>query len=428
MKIKQFLEIVTSQIRSKQAKAYVSEELTQHILRSKKLWLQKGINEIEAEEKAIHEMGSPLTLGQSLDHIHKPKIDWLLISILCCTLLLSFLPLLTYKQEQYSSYIDLQTMIQNKVIFVILGLFLALAIMYADYRKLQRFSYLFYVAGIGFLSLLHFFSNTLINGEVMLSIGMLDLQIWMAIPLFLIAWAAIFARPSVKILQAMILFVISIISFASVANLSVLFMYVVLVGVLFSQSQVIPRVKLLVISATGILAIGVVILTTSILHQYQLHRLYGYLNHQENAEGAGYMYLLLEEVIKNAAWFGSKTQVKIPGAHTDLVFGHLIQSYGYGLALIIVILLSVFVIRLCIISFSIKDSFGKLLVIGGVTLFSIQFIYTIGMSVGILPIVSMPLPFMSYGFMPTILNAFIVGIALSVYRRKSLIQIKRKSV
>lgn len=63
MKIKQFLEIVTSKIRSKEAKAYVSEELTQHILRSKKLWLQKGINEMEAEEKAIQEMGSPLTLG-----------------------------------------------------------------------------------------------------------------------------------------------------------------------------------------------------------------------------------------------------------------------------------------------------------------------------------------------------------------------------
>lgn len=50
------------------------------------------------------------------------------------------------------------------------------------------------------------------------------------------------------------------------------------------------------------------------------------------------------------------------------------------------------------------------------------------MSVGILPIVSMPLPLMSYGFMPTIQNAFIVGRASSVNRRKSLIQIRRKPV
>lgn len=77
------------------------------------------------------------------------------------------------------------------------------------------------------------------------------------------------------------------------------------------------------------------------------------------------------------------------------------------------------------ISLSIKEPFGKLLVIGGVTLFATQFIYSVGMTFGMLPIVSMALPFMSYGLMPIVLNAFIVGIALSVYRRKHWIPLKK---
>ena len=431
MKINQFLETVTNQIRSKEAKTYVKDELTQHILKSKQVWLQKGCRESDAEEKAVQELGSPLTLGQSLNQLHKPKVDWLLISLLVITLLLSFLPIFALTQVQYTGFFDLQTMIQNKVIFTVVGLLVAIGMMNVDYRKLQKFGYLFYAAGIGLILMLHFFSNTQVNGEVMLSIGPLNLQIWMAVPLFLIAWSALLARQSFKIWQAISLFIISLLLFSSVANLSIFFIYVVLVGVLFLQSQFSRKEKLLVFSGVGTLAVGFVIFTVisylkGIIKSYQFQRLFGFLNPEEHADSSGFMYVLLEKSLRNASWFGAKTQISIPQAHTDLVLGHVVQSFGYLMGLFIILILSVFATRICYISLSIKDSFGKLLVIGGVTLFSTQFLYSIGMTVGLLPIVSIPLPFMSYGFMPTVLNAFIVGITLSVYRRKLFIQIKKQ--
>ena len=72
------------------------------------------------------------------------------------------------------------------------------------------------------------------------------------------------------------------------------------------------------------------------------------------------------------------------------------------------------------ISYKINDRYGKLLLVGGVTLFVFHFIYNVGMILGLLPRVSISLPFISYGLVPTLFHAFIIGIVLSVYRRKDM--------
>ncbi len=184
MKIDHFLKTVTAQIKSNEAKEYVKAELTQHIQKSKQSWIQKGYSELEAEEKAVQEMGSPITLGKSLNKLHKPKIDWLLISLLCATLLLGFLPIMALNQESYLAFFNLSKMLQNKVIAIIIGYILAISMMFIDYRKLKRFGYLFYTIGAVLLIVLQLYSNEMINGEQMISFGIIEIQIWMAIPFF----------------------------------------------------------------------------------------------------------------------------------------------------------------------------------------------------------------------------------------------------
>lgn len=102
-----------------------------------------------------------------------------------------------------------------------------------------------------------------------------------------------------------------------------------------------------------------------------------------------------------------------------MALAQIIQEYGYTLAILIVAILIIVMIRLIFITLNIKDSFGKLLVVGGITLFATQFMYHLLMIFGLVPIISMSLPFIiSYGFIPTLLGALAVGLALSVYRRK----------
>ncbi|MBQ6448452.1 FtsW/RodA/SpoVE family cell cycle protein [Cytobacillus oceanisediminis] len=67
----------------------------------------------------------------------------------------------------------------------------------------------------------------------------------------------------------------------------------------------------------------------------------------------------------------------------------------------------------------IKNQYAKFLLIGSITLYSVQVIYNLGMCMGFLPVISLSLPFISYGVVPTVINALLIGLILSVIRRKN---------
>ncbi|SER79293.1 hypothetical protein SAMN05518872_10265 [Psychrobacillus sp. OK032] len=78
-----------NQIRSKEAKEFVSAELDYHITEVKNDWIEKGLNEVDAEVKAVEQMGSPITLGQSLNKLYRPKVNWFTVILLVIALGLS---------------------------------------------------------------------------------------------------------------------------------------------------------------------------------------------------------------------------------------------------------------------------------------------------------------------------------------------------
>ena len=75
MKVQEYLSTVTEQIRCKQAREMVSEELREHILDQAKAYEEEGMFEEEALERAVKEMGDPVETGVALDGIHRPKLS-----------------------------------------------------------------------------------------------------------------------------------------------------------------------------------------------------------------------------------------------------------------------------------------------------------------------------------------------------------------
>ena len=114
-----FLEEVTQFIKSKEAKIYVASELDSHLQKTKNDWLKHGLSDEEAEEKAVEQMGNPAKLGKELNKLHRPKVDWLLVSLLAAVMGLGFLPLLFVVD---GGIYDIDKMITHRVIFVILAL------------------------------------------------------------------------------------------------------------------------------------------------------------------------------------------------------------------------------------------------------------------------------------------------------------------
>jgi len=406
-----FVSEVTNHIKSKEAKSFVATELDFHLKQAKNTWIEKGLSEEVAENKAVEQMGSPIKLGQELNKLHKPKVDWFLLILLVAAMGLGFLPVLVFGYTN--------DVIMNKVIFVILGVITAIGMMLLDYRKLERMGWLFYTIGVVVLLILYCFPNASMIGEPLIQIGPIAIDCLMAVPFFFLAWASFFNNSRLKIIHLVVLYLFSLYLFLIVSTLSSIFIYITMVFVMLWWSKLGKKTSLIITVVP--ICLFIIKVSVSWSSGYHLDRLLGYLNPESDAGGAGFMYIRLKEVMSSAGWFGTYGDMKfIPAPDTDFVFASLTYYYGYWLALILVFVLSLFVARLIVISYKINDRYGKLLLVGGLTLFVFQFIYNVGMILGLLPLAAISLPFISYGLTPTVFHALIMGIVLSVYRRKGI--------
>ncbi len=79
---KEYIGLLSGQIRCKRALPFVTRELEMHIEEQKKDFLAEGMSECEAEELAVKEMGDPVEVGIMMDGIHRPKMNWPLIFLI----------------------------------------------------------------------------------------------------------------------------------------------------------------------------------------------------------------------------------------------------------------------------------------------------------------------------------------------------------
>ena len=80
-------------MKSKEAHNMIKKELTHHLLELSQSYKKRGFTIEDADEKAIQEMGNPFTIGEKLNSLHKPKMDWILIALFVLFAGISFLPL-----------------------------------------------------------------------------------------------------------------------------------------------------------------------------------------------------------------------------------------------------------------------------------------------------------------------------------------------
>ncbi|MBZ6488505.1 FtsW/RodA/SpoVE family cell cycle protein [Priestia aryabhattai] len=412
-----FLKQVRSQIKSKEAKALVSAELHHHLNEVKHYWLQKGISEDQAEEKAVNQMGNPISIGQKLNRIHRPKVDWVTLILFVSALLLGFLPLLSqgYMQSNhFSTY---------KVAFIIVGGMVALGMMFIDYRKLANKGWLFYLLGLLFLIFLTRNFNTVIEGQSILKIGPLNIESLIAIPFFLLAWAGFFQSNRFKMWKFLLLFVLSLYFFLE-CSLTTLFIYVTMTFTMILWSKLKKKTIWIVLGSIFSLVGTWGVIGWMTVAYYQKYRILSFIN-PYNSEylTSKFGLLKIHHLFMNAGWFGKHSFVDqfIPQAHTNFVFLSFTYYYGWLFAAILFLVLSLVAVRIISIARSLNDTYSKLLLVGVMMIYMVQLVGNVGMIVGFFPMTNISLPFISYGVMPILLNAFLIGIVLSIYRRKNLL-------
>jgi len=151
------------------------------------------------------------------------------------------------------------------------------------------------------------------------------------------------------------------------------------------------------------------------LHDYQKRRILIFLDPEKDKLGAGYNIMQSKIAIGSGGFWGkgrlsgSQAQLEfLPEHQTDFVFSLFAEEFGFFGCVILLLLFGMLIFKGARIGINCKSVFGKLLSFGLLSIFSIHVFINIGMVIGVLPVVGLPLPFMSYGgtSMATMLLSF----------------------
>jgi rod shape determining protein RodA len=161
------------------------------------------------------------------------------------------------------------------------------------------------------------------------------------------------------------------------------------------------------------------------LKPYQRNRIKIFLNPESDPQGAGYQIIQSKVAIGSGGisgkgfMEGSQTQLRfLPEQHTDFIYGVIGEEFGFTGAIIGLLFFFTLLARGVKIAEIVKNRFNSIVAIGIVTVIAFHVTINIGMTVGILPVTGLPLPFVSYGGSSLLTNMAMIGLLLNFYKNR----------
>ena len=204
----------------------------------------------------------------------------------------------------------------------------------------------------------------------------------------------------------------------------------VLLVILFSMLFVMGMSYKLIFGFLGIGVIVAPIMWFNFLTPVQQTRILVFLNPSLDPTGDGYHVIQSVMAIGSGRLTGKSllsgntlSQLNfLPEPHTDFIYSVIVEALGFFRRYNCNYIIWILIIRSILIARKAKDTFGQLIVIGVVAMQMAHIFENIGMTMGIMPITGIPLPFLSYGgsFMWT--NMIALGLILNVGMRRQKIK------
>ncbi len=164
----------------------------------------------------------------------------------------------------------------------------------------------------------------------------------------------------------------------------------------------------------------------SVVHGYQMQRLTVFLHPGHDTQGAGYNLTQSLIAVGSGALRGRGDQATqtvldfLPEHHTDFIFAVIGERYGFVGAAVLLLLFGIVIWRALRIATISRDLYGSLIAGTIAAIFLFEVFVNIGMTIGIMPITGIPLPFISYGGAALITDLMLVGLLESVHLRGRL--------
>ena len=309
------------------------------------------------------------------------------------------------------------------------GAAIMIAVAVVDLRFWLRWAYGGYVAALALLVLVEFIGSTGMGAQRWIDLGVIQLQPSEVMKIALVvALARHFNGVDVEdmgrlraLVPALLLVALPVALVVKQPDLGTALILVMVGGVMFWLAGV----RLWQVGLVATAAIGAVPVVWQFLHTYQKQRVLTFFNPENDPLGAGY-HILQSKIALGSGGLSGKgfmggTQSHlnfVPEKQTDFIFTMLAEEFGMLGALTLLCLYLLLVAYGVAIAWRSRNQFGRLLAMGLTTTFFLYVFINVAMVMGLIPVVGVPLPFISYGgtSLLTLLVGFGLIMCVSIHR------------
>ena len=325
--------------------------------------------------------------------------------------------------------VDPQFYLQRQAMFVALGLVVLVATTVIDYRAFRDFAPVIYTGTVGLLVLVLLFGGEHKGQQASFDIGPFQLQPSEFAKVSLIICLAAYAssvRGDIDGRRLLVILGLAGVPMALIwlqpdLGTSLVFGAILLGMLLVSGAKARHLVALLVIAVIAVVAV----VNLGVLKEYQYERLTSFLEPEADTDRSAYNLAQSKTAIGSGGiagkglFQGTQTNLSyVPAQHTDFIFTAVGEQLGLLGSALLLALFALVAWRTWRSAALAKDAAGTLICVGVLAMLTFQIFENVGMTMGIMPITGIPLPFLSYGGSSTLATFAAMGLVLNVHMRR----------
>ena len=318
-------------------------------------------------------------------------------------------------------------------LFLLVSPIAILGMMAIPYQFFQRFSGVLYLGSLGFLAMVLAMGATTsgVTGWFSLFSGYMLQPSEFAKLASILHMAKFFARKENPVenmrdfITMMVLMGAPLLLIFAQGELGTVMVFIAIYGAMMIMSGI--SLKLI----GGMVLAGVTALVPVVIYwratgSYRYDRLLGFFNPEMASSDSVYQATNSKTAIGNGGLRGVglfqdgtySALDYVPQDHTDFIFSSIGETMGFIGCSIVMILYLLMIFRLLTLALNTYDKFARLVIVGFMMMIFFHAFYNIGMTIGIMPVMGIPLPFLSYGGSNLIANMGGVGLVLNITLRK----------
>jgi rod shape determining protein RodA len=357
------------------------------------------------------------------------NIDWMLLLLVFGIAVWGLVTVYSATHGRLETHLD--DLYLKQIYWFCAGLVLMVLITLVDYQLLSRGAYLLLALGILLLIAVFVVGRVASGARRWLVLGPLSLQPSEAVKVFLIlSFARYFTdtrrEGGLRFGDLLIPLLMVVVPFALIAKQpdlgTALVLFFMACTLIFASGF---SLKILMsMMGGGLIALPI---GWTFLKDYQKVRVITLLNPDFDPLGAGYHGWQSKIAIGSGGFWGkgwlAGTQSGLnflPEKHTDFIFAVFAEEWGFVGTAALLVLYLILVLRGISIAYTSKDRLGSLIATGVVAMLSVYILFNIGMTVGLTPVVGLPLPLFSYGGSSMLATMAAVGLLVNIRMRRFL--------